>query len=78
MSQTATPATDRETSGTLHVSRAEAQIILDALRALTNLRRFSFKEPGQDPRELYGDVADTLEHVQDEVERVFGKMRAPE
>lgn len=72
MTQSITASTDPVACGSLQISRAEAEIILDALRALLNMRRFSFKEPDQDPRELYGDVADALAHVQAEVQRVFG------
>lgn len=78
MSQPVISSSDRDTCGQLQISRADAQIILDALKALLNIRRFSFKEPEQDPRALYSDVAEALEHVQAEFDRAFGNLRATE
>ncbi len=76
MSQAAAETVAGQEVGRVEISRADAELILDALRTMLNLRRYSFKEPGQDPRELYGDVADALARFRDQYEREFGKPAA--
>lgn len=56
-------------SVTLHVSPEEAALIVEGLRMLLNSRRFSFKEPSDDVRQLHARVYQAVERIEDEVKK---------
>jgi hypothetical protein len=56
----------------LHFSREEAELVVEALRTLANSRRFAFKEPQEDVRQLHAQLFDLVERVENEV-RCNGK-----
>jgi len=51
----------------LRVSHDEAQAIVEGLQMLLNCRRFSFKEPDEDVRQLHAELFSTVERIAAEV-----------
>ena len=48
----------------LQVSREEAHAIVEGLNMLLNCRRFSFKEPDEDVRQLHAALYETVERIE--------------
>lgn len=67
----ATPATIA-----LHVTREEAEMIVEGLHMLRNCRRFSAKEPGDDVRTLHAALYDALERIEGELAPLLGRRGA--
>lgn len=53
----------------LQVSREEAEMIIDGLRMLLNSRRFSFKEPSEDVRQLHAEVYEAVARIEAEIKK---------
>lgn len=51
----------------LRVSHDEAQAIVEGLQMLLNCRRFSFKEPDEEVRQLHAELFATVERIAAEV-----------
>ncbi len=70
MKLNATVATD---GVELHFSKTEAELLIDALRTLANSRRFAFKEPQEDVRQMHPQLFELAERVESQIKRAFGK-----
>lgn len=57
----------------LQFTKAEAELLVEAFRTLANSRRFAFKEPQEDVRQMHGDLFELAERVEAQVKRAFGK-----
>lgn len=69
----ATEATLARETLELAFTRDELEFVLDGLRTLLNARRFGFKEPREDMRQVHAQLFDLLERVEGQVKRAFGK-----
>lgn len=57
----------------LQLNTAEAELVLDGLKMLSNCRRYGFKEPNETIRELHGDVLDLIERVEGNLKHALRK-----
>lgn len=57
----------------LHFTRHEAELLVEALRTLTNSRRFAFKEPQEDVRQMHAQLFELAERVERQVKQAFVK-----
>jgi hypothetical protein len=48
----------------LRVSREEAHAIVEGLNMLLNCRRFAFKEPHEEVRQLHASLYETVERIE--------------
>ncbi len=53
----------------LQISREEAEMIVDGLHMLLNSRRFAFKEPNDDVRQLHARVYEAVERIEAEIKK---------
>jgi hypothetical protein len=57
----------------LQLSAEEARLVVEGLRTLLNARRFSFKEPHEDMRQVHAPLFDLLDRVESELKRAAGR-----
>ena len=57
----------------LRVTREEAHAIVEGLNMLLNCKRFSFKEPHEDSRQLHASLYETVERIGAAVAAQFPK-----
>lgn len=51
----------------LHLSRDEADAVVEGLHMLLNCKRFAFKEPHEDVRQLHAPLYEMVERIEAEV-----------
>lgn len=61
------------TTASLEVTRDEAELILDGLVMLLNSKRFSFKEPDEDSRQVHAELYAAVARLEAFLEQGFGR-----